>query len=307
MQSAENNSTEVTQSPKQKSSKAITISIVIILVCAFLVLGVLLLSLNNNKSTSQKETNIEAPKEKAKTETEEGVYSIKLVSVNNGGGNALYLVNPSKQENILISDKVVDASLSPDNKIVAYIDLFNDTTILNIYNIESKQTSKFDEQSNIQNSEGELFSGISWSPNSAYLLLAHGTYVIKTIDVIDFNSKQLLSAFSTSEFGSQQQYYWVDSSHIVFMHVSNIEDSDNKIAGSGRLTAISMLNVVTGEKKDLLSPKKGYEYALTDQAPVDNLVKVSKLTYNGAGVIQKTELIYLNVDTGETSPVSAPQ
>jgi len=230
------------------------------------------------------------------------IYSLRL-SPNEGddGTYAVNLINTTSLEETLITSSADSASLSTDNKLIAYLiktdEINTGERNLYIYTISTKQSTLYLSNLGLTNS-------VQWSPDDKYLVLESGTYISRTYTPIEYSSKESKQWFSTSEAVSNDynQYYWIDSNSIVFMRTSTIYDPEHKPAGSQMLNEIDKVDLTTGKKTQLAIPLVGFEYAFSGELAVAGKIKIKKISYSGPLVISNIQYFHLDLEDGTLTP-----
>lgn len=214
---------------------------------------------------------------------EDGTYTVSLLNSDTG-------------ETATIADNAYKASLSPDHKLVAYTAKSAEVTTeiminadIMIYDISAKTSS-------VYLASQAWTNGVEWSPTGKYLVLESGTDVARTYTPVLFATEEEKQAMNTT--GLKNQYYWTGLDTLVYMTPSAILDGADKIAGSGVLTQINSLNLITGEIKELAVPTNRNEYSFTGELPVNGIIKIKEVIYTGPLQVGQTNNYNLNVTTG---------
>lgn len=225
-------------------------------------------------------------------------YNLKLTSTSENKYD-VELINSKTLESRKIASNAYEANINSDNTLVAYIIADTESSTSSdvfIYNIEKNSATSY--LTNRENS-----NGVSWSPDGKYLLIESGTYLTRMYTPINYQTKEELTKFITSEnVTTFKQYYWIDSLNIVYMSMSNVSDSVNKPAGTGLLTQITKINIETGETSILALPEMGIEYSFTEELPSNGFIKIKQLVYT-EGTITDTNFFNLNLESGELTTI----
>lgn len=269
--------------------------IIVLLTAVIAILATYLLLRPENTTPTNNVDNDTSQDEQMKS----SLYSIKLISSSEGRYN-LTLEKSGDSREITIDNNVSGASISPDNKTVAFVkeeivDMETRGSVY-MYDIESETTTLY-------LSEQKFISDVSWSPDGAYLLLESGTYIARRFTVVNYATKQEQTSFNTSENTQLGQYYWIDSDNIVFMTMSDVNDSENKPAGSGMLTEINRISVLTGEETQLAIPEVGMEYFFNDKEPANGKIEVRQVRYSGPLTVSETNILLLDLNDGTLSAI----
>lgn len=284
---------------EKTNTKWIIVIIAIIVAIGVIVVGAILYT-DSNKILEPSIQVITNNQNKTENLTkDETIYTLSLSS-NNNDGYTVTVINSNTQEEEVISTNAKSADLSPNNKSVAYVTI-NTTeeipsTEINIYDISSKKSTIFLENQ-------PFVVEALWSPDGKYLLLESGTYLIRSFTLAEYSTKKTKQLFRGSEIHDQSPYYWIDSENIVFMSSSEVPDAVHKPAGTGLLTEINKVNILTGEEIKLAIPDIGFEYIFNSKAPVNGQIEIKRVTYDGPYKILESKLFNLNLEDGTLSPI----